>query len=269
VVEQEVTKDVTFTFPTDFFKGGDGTDLLALNGKQVTFRIILVGSDDYDLPEFNREFITETLKMEITATDDAGAIAEYKEKQLAIINEERAEEMRLSKIRQTYLNLTEKAQGLQYFVSTDFASSLASSVRQSAFQDLQNRFIYTYGYTPSDAELNNFATAYAYSLTGDNTIQGYAGYLELVVQSQVSQELIMYYVFRHAKLEVTDEELNAAYEEHLAELVESADDPETYDKAYFVKYYGGETAIKKQVRRDLVFEKVGTYLVENNTGKKS
>lgn len=269
VVEQEVTKDVTFTFPTEFFNGNDGADLMALNGKQVTFRIILVGSDDYELPTFDRKFITETLKMEITATDDAGAVAEYKEKQLAIINEQRAKDMHTNKVRQAYLNLAEKAQRLEYFVNTQFASSLASSVRQSAFQDLQNRFIYTYGYTPTDEQLNSFATAYAYSLTGDSSIQGYAGYLELVVQSQVSQEMIMYYVFRHAGLEVTDEELAAEYEAHMTELVESTDDPETYNRDYFVKYYGGETAIKKQVRRDLVFEKVGAYLLENNTGKES
>lgn len=268
VVEKEVTRDVTFTFPETFFNTDDGADLMALNGKQVTFSIILVGSDDYELPTFNREFITETLKMEITATDDAGAVAEYKEKQLAIINEQRAEDLYRDKLRQTYLNLAEKAQNLKYFVSTEFGSSLSSSVRQSAFRDLQNRFISTYGYTPSEAELNSFAAIYAYALTGNNTIQTYAEYLELVVQSEVTQELVMYYVFRNAGLEVTDEELNAKYEERLTELVERTDDPETYNRDYFISYYGGEIALKKQLRRDLVFYKVGAYLLENNTAKK-
>jgi len=268
VVEDEKYIDVTFTADEDFFKEGDGESLTQYNGKELTFRLILLSSNDYEIPAFDRKFITETLQFEVKATDDAGAVAEYKTKQLAIINEDLAETKRSQKISQMYLNLMEKAQKAGYLHNTDYPSSLADSVRESAFKDLQNRYISIYGQTPTEESLNNFAASYAASLAGAQ-ITSYAEYLELVVQSQVPQELIMYYIFRDAGLEVTDEEIDAEFEARLATYLENTDDPETYTREYFINYYGGETEMKKQIRHDLVYETVGTYLLENNTEKAS
>lgn len=268
VVEDEKYIDVTFTADEDFFKEGDGESLTQYNGKELTFRLILLSSNDYEIPAFDRKFITETLQFEVKATDDAGAVAEYKTKQLAIINEDLAETKRSQKISQMYLNLMEKAQKAGYLHNTDYPSSLADSVRESAFKDLQNRYISLYGQTPTEESLNNFAASYAASLAGAQ-ITSYAEYLELVVQSQVPQELIMYYIFRDAGLEVTDEEIDAEFEARLATYLENTDDPETYTREYFINYYGGETEMKKQIRHDLVYETVGTYLLENNTEKAS
>lgn len=265
VVENEDYIDVTFTTEKDFFKEADGSNLTKYNGKDITLRVILLSTNDYEIPAFDRKFITETLKFEVTATDDAGAVQEYKEKQLVIINEELAKQMQSAKISQVYLNLAEKASAGGYLVSSEYPTSLTSSVRESAFEDLQSAFISTYGTTPTEETLNSFAAAYAYQRTGGQAqISTYSEYLELVVQSQVPQELIMYYVLDDADLEVTNEEINAEFEKRLASYVENTTDPEKYTREYFINYYGGETTMKKQIRRDLVYDKVGNYLVENN-----
>ncbi len=268
VVEEEVTKDITFTFPSDFFTAGDGAERMALNGQTVTFRIIIAGTDDYELPAFDRKFITETLKFEVAATDDAGAVAEYKEKRLAEINVELEEVKRSYMLRQSFLNLSEKAQKDSLYITNSYPQSLKQSIRQTALQNLQNRFVAAYGYLPSETELNAFAAEAAYADSGGaiTTVKTYSEYLEIAVQSEISQELIMYYVFRDADLEITDEALVAAYDAYVEKMVESAGDPDKYNKEYFINYYG-EEALYKKVRRDLVYEAVGSYLLENNVGK--
>lgn len=268
VVEEEKCVDVTFKTDDNFFKEGDGSSLTQYNGKELTLRVIILSMNDYEILPFDRTFITETLGVKVDATDDAGAVAEYKKEQLAIINEQQAKDKRTQKIRQAYLNLAEKANLQGYLYNTDYPSSLADSVRRSAFEELQNAYISYYNKTPTEESLNTFARSYAYSLVGAN-INTYNEYLELVVQSLVPQELIMYYIFNDADLKVTDEEIDAEFEERLASYMDGNADPETYTREYFISYYGGETAMKKQIRRDLVYEKVGAYLLDNNSEKAS
>ena len=83
----------------------------------------------------------------------------------------------------------------------------------------------------------------------------------------------MYHVFRDAGLKVTKAQVEEAYAEYLAEIDELIadynedleEDEEPYTREDFINTYGGETTIKKQLRRELVYETVGAYLLENNT----
>ena len=267
-VETEVTRDVTFTFPEDYFTEGDGATLKALNGKTVTFRVIVAASDDYELPVFDRKFITETLEVELTATDEAGALAEYKEKELARINESLAENKEMAKLRTAYLHLANKANTSSLFVNTEFPTSLVNAVKSSLLSELRTNFISTYGFTPTTDQLNSYAAAQYAQMGGQQQITTYSEYLMYVADSQITQELLMYYVFRDAGLKITDEMLEAAYRAQIDEFIENAGDPETYDEEYFVNYYTKDV-LYAQVRRDLVYHMVGDYLLAKNTQKLS
>ena len=269
VITEEHTADVTFTIPEDFFVGEDGNDILELNGKEVTFRIIAIGSDDYDLPAFNRAFITETLGMEIEATDDEGAVAEYREKQLQAENESRAKALKAHMVRWMYYELSGRATEKKYYHNTDYSPKLTNSVWEAGYQDLYEAYLYTYGTTPvSEEHFNQFAVSYAKAQNSEAQVTGVSDYLQLYVQSQISQELLMYHIFADAGLKVTNEEINEVFETKLEELIENAvkndGDPEVYTREYFISQFGGETDWKTQIRRDLVYEKVGDYLLENN-----
>ena len=267
-VETEVTKDITFTFPEDYFTEGDGATLKALNGKTVTFRVIVAASDDYKLPTFDRKFITETLEYELTATDEAGALAEFKEKELVRINEQLAANKEIARRRTAYLHLANKANTGSLFVNTEFPSALVNAVKSSLLSELQTNFISTYGFTPTTEQLNSYTAAQYAQMGGQQQITTYSEYLMYVADSQITQELLMYYVFRDAKLKITDEMLEEAYREQIDEMIESAGDPETYDEEYFVNYYTKDK-LYAQVRRDLVYHMVGEYLLANNSQKLS
>ena len=131
------------------------------------------------------------------------------------------------------------------------------------FTDREGEVIFK-KYSPI-GELNSFAVQYASSTYG-MTVSGYSEYVSLAAQSNISQELLMHYVYRHASLSVTDEQIEERYQQRLDSFVESAGDSETYNREYFVSYYG-ETTLYKQARRALIYEAVADYLLANNTVK--
>ena len=73
-----------------------------------------------------------------------------------------------------------------------------------------------------------------------------------------------YALFDELGFKITSAELDAAYEEYVGNLVGSMRDPETHNKEYFENLYT-EELLKSWVRRDLVYMRVGEYLVTNNS----
>ena len=68
---QERTVPIKATFPSSYPSNP------ALAGKTATFYCIIVGMDDYDLPELNAETVTETLKLCQDAEDPVAALRDY------------------------------------------------------------------------------------------------------------------------------------------------------------------------------------------------
>lgn len=266
----EYTAPVTFTFPENYFIGGDGNDVLDMNGKTVTFNIIVVGSDDYELPKLDSEFVKETLEIELETTDET-LEEDLKAALLEKENERRAKAVRSEMFRQLYLGLSNVATTLKYYVNTQYPSSLTDPVRQAGYQELIDAFIATYGVTPTENALNAFAIEYAKAQGAQ--VQSYGEYLNLYINSNISQELLMYHIFRDAGLKVTKAQVDEAYAEYLADIDERVadlneeleEDEDPYTREDFINTYGGETAIKKRLRRELVYETVGEYLLKNNT----
>ena len=67
-------------------------------------------------------------------------------------------------------------------------------------------------------------------------------------------------------MKITDAMLDEAYNAYLDRLVAAMWDAGTYNKEYIVNLLG-EDQIKSWVRRDLVYQMVGDFLMENNVTK--
>lgn len=266
-VEDEDTASITFTLPDLFFGNETNTTATSLNNKEVTFKIIVNNSDDYKLPTLDRAFITETLKETVTATDDEGAVAEFKARRLAEINEEIEAKRKSDMVKQVYFYMEQKAASSNLYYSREQMATepeynvIINNEYAAALQQLQNNFIRAYGYAPNANELNSYAQALGQQV--GMQIENYQQYASQWATSNFSQNLMMYYIFRDADVELTAQELTEEYEAYLAELVE-ADEDEAHDRAYYVDLLGGEEAIYKELRRDLVYEKVGEYLIKTN-----
>lgn len=266
VSTEEITKDITFRVDDSYFGEDDG-DFYALNGETVTMSVTVLYTDDYEVPTFDRKFITETLKMDVTATDDAGAIAEYKEKELVILNEARAKNKKNAQYSAALSHLVTKATSSSYFLdSTSNSQELYAAAVEQVSRNLLERFLAAYGYPPTTVELNEYAVMLA-KLSGV-TVSGADEYVSAVVSSEAANmkktALMTYHIFREEGMKITDSALDAAYAEYMADLIDSMQDPETHNEAYFTELYG-EDVIKSWVRRDLVYKMVGDYLLKVNS----
>ncbi|MBE6655758.1 MAG: hypothetical protein E7609_02670 [Ruminococcaceae bacterium] len=261
---EETTKDITFTVP-EIFTESDG-DFYALNGKTATMRVTFLYVDDYELPTFDRAFITDTLKMEITATDDAGAVAEYKEKKLAELNEQIAVEKENAKILAALNELVKKAQSSEAFLeTTSNTSQIAATIEALVTRTLLERCLRAYGHPPTQAELDEYTVMIAN--TQGATIADASEYISAVLSSEgktmLQRELLVYHIFRAEGMKITDAALDKACTDYLDSLVGAMSDPETHNAEYFVQLYG-EATLKSQVRRDLVYAMVGEFLLGAN-----
>ena len=222
-ITEEVTKDITFTFPDGYFGESDG-DFYALNGNTATMRLHILYADDYEPATFNRQFITETLKMEISATDDAGAIAEYKQKQLEKLNTELAANKLLAQYDAAISYLASKASTSKYFFETSSdADKIANSITAQITRNLLERFLASNGYPPTTAELDEYAVSLA--KMQDVTVSGADEYINTVYSSDSTQmkqtELLVYTIFEAEGMKITDEMLDAAYAEYIGKLTGS------------------------------------------------
>ena len=268
VLTEEITKDITFTFPDGYFGEDDG-DFYELNGETVTMSVTVLYMDDHDVPTFDRAFITDVLKMEITATDDAGAIAEYKAKELAILNEQRAENKKNAQISAALSHLVTKASTAQYFFdSSSNSTEIQAAALSHISRNLLERFLAANGVPPTAAQLDAYAITLA-KLQGV-TVSGAEEYISAILSSDganmTKTSLLVYHIFDAEGMKITDEAFDAAYAEYMENLVSSMQDPEEHNAAYFTETYG-EDVIKSWVRRDLVYKMVGEFLLENNSHK--
>ena len=266
VIEEEVTKDITFTVPEGYFGENDG-DFYALNGKTATLRLHFRYADDYEPATFNRAFITETLKMEIAATDDDGAVAEYKAKQLEILNNERAANKILAQYDAAISYVASKAISGGYFLDTvSNEKEIASAVEAQITRNLLEQYLASQGHPPTSAELDEYAISIA--KMQDLSVSGASEYISNKYSSDAEQmkkiEILVYTIFKAEKMKITDEQLDAAYAEYMAKVVGSMWNQETHNQEYFETLYGDEI-LKSWARRDLVYKMVGEYLLANNS----
>lgn len=270
VIEEETTTDVIFTLPADHFKetGGATKEQIALNGKKIALRMIFTYMNDYEVPSAT----AETLKgidegFETDKTSDADVLAAFKAYSLNKLNGE------LEKyLHEAYLEeaLTSLAATLYQSSKGVFGAKVESGKDPYPDGTREKAWYRAYDELMSAYNASGFAS-YGYTLdqyvayiTGSQTSA--QSYLNELADFGVAKELFIYYVFKNARLRVSDELLEETYKEYVDSLISSysAQDEETeYNEEYLVNEYGKD-ALYTEARAQAVRKLVGEYLLENN-----
>ena len=189
-------------FPSDY-KAED------LRGKTAYFEVYIVSVKDYDVPELNDAFITDTLKVSADdLADDEGAnlVEKYKAKIKADLNKERDDNI-VSAIENAFWD-----QALANAKFKQLPQIELDKYYDSAVSDITDLFESGYS-SYYNNDFDAFARAYLdLSSTGD-----WQATLRKEAETSVKQRLLFYYIVREANLTPTEAEYNAVYEEVFAE----------------------------------------------------
>lgn len=241
----ETAKDIPFTVPEGYFAENDAEDLYLLNGKTVTFSVIIPYMNDYEVPELNAAFVTETMEFETEETDKEAIVAAFREAKRDELNQSIKDSLEKKYVQVIFNNLAAKAK----FVTVTISDEMWSEQYVSLLEEYRAAV----GRAPtSEDELNSYAY-YTYGATDYNK----------VLESNAQQMIVMYYIFRHAGLRITDEMMEEAYREYVDGLIAAAGDEELYNEAHFVLFYS-EEILYRQARTNLVHELVSEYLLSHN-----
>ena len=273
-VVKEQTADVTFTLPEDYFDSErDGTaypeDYLALNGKTVTFRLIVTSMDDYDVPALDADFIKNTLKFETDKTSNEEVIAAYKQHALEELNAELAEGLDTTYRSAVISMLVEPLYQRGVFGNNDvdaeakYPDALIQDAYSAASKEMQNLYASS-GYSAS-MDYETFVVQYVSSMTGQQA-SSLSSALSYVAEQRICQELFLYWVFDKQNIKIKKDVLEQAYNEYLDELVEGSSNPDTYNREYWINYYG-EDELYSKARRGLVYDLTADFLIANNNVK--
>ncbi len=178
-----------------------------LRGETVFFDVYVRGSVVYETPEYNEEFITETLK--ITAEDlseyEGDGIVEKHKAKLRTELEEALEEERRTVI--------EEAMWDHLFEKADLKKLPEYEVR-GYYADYYREIESTYQqYSSVYSSMDEFARAY-FGLSSD---EDWRLYITSMAKNIVSEKLIFYYIIRKENFIPSEEEYNKIYEEQVAE----------------------------------------------------
>ena len=270
---EEVSKDVVFSIPADYFKETDGAsqEYIALNGKEIALRMIFTIMNDYEVPSPTAAFLKaldENFKTD--KTTDADVLAEFKAYSLNKLNAQLEKSLHNTYISEIYNSIVSS------LYPSHFGLSGASSTEETypdgayyesymrAYEDLTNDY-YSSSYAAYGYSLSDYVLAYVSNSTGQQYTDANQA-LAAVAEQYAAMDLFMYYVFDAARLRVSNELLEEKYQAYLASLISTysaADSKTEYNEAYFVENLGKD-ALYTEARRQAVYELVGEYLLENN-----
>ena len=227
---------LNLTFPENY----QSTDLA---GKSVIFEVWVEYTIQYDIPEFNDEYIAKILKKNGTAEEYRAQVKENLKK----TSEDEAENAAVSAI---LSKLIEKAKVIEYpekSVDYWYAQHLAQ------FEYYMNYYSYYYGYSFKD--LGEFVKAYLGLGENDDWMTVVAGYAKDVVRNN----LIYYTIAKQQGISVSDEEYKNGVKA-LAEYYSS--ESYTYTEEAIIQEVG-----EAQIRQNLLFDKVDDYLLDHCTSE--
>lgn len=239
----------------------------SLRGKTVNFDVYFKSSVVYDVPEYNENFITETLK--ITSEQ----LSEYEgesvlQKHRAYLFKEATEEN--AKIRES---LIEEAVWEHYNSAVD-VKKLPQSEMKAVYEELYTE-IYTEYSTYYSAAYSSF-DSYVLARYGEDKNASARTLIENEAESIVVEKLIFYYIIREEKLIPSSEEFEKSYEttvkEHLdyyvsdiyaEELAKLKDESEKQKRIAEIKAemmdYFGEDYFRELVYYDYAYDKIISF----------
>ena len=203
--------DIEAYFPYNY---GDET----LNGKTAHFEVFIKTVQDYDVPEFNDEFVTEKLKK--TAED----LASYAGETLA----DKYKSLIRSDLEKEYEENVKSYIESQFW-KTVVAGSTFKKLPEDDVQKAYDNYVieiqnsYANGYSNYYSSLDEFAKAYLdLGSTGD-----WKAKLRSDAEYSIKQKLAFYYIIREIDLIPNDQEYQALYDELFGEYLQS-----------YLDYYG-------------------------------
>ena len=242
VVTVEKAQEVTFVLPEDYFSADDGQDFTVLNGQTLTFSMIFSSVNNYDVPELDADFVTNTMKFE---TEEEDVVAAFKDAKRAELNARIRENLELRYVDKILRLLGSRAK----FITVNMPTAAINE----QYTLLEEEYRQTFGTAPEGEEwLDAYAQQY----------YGVSDYYE-VLTARVKAKLVVFYIFRHADLKISDEEMERAYRDYVDGLIASAGGAELYDEDHFVRLYTKEE-LYRRARTELVQEMVGDYLLSHN-----
>ena len=180
-----------------------------LRGKIGHFEVYIVSVKDYDVPELNDAFITDTLKVsadDLAKYEGENLVEKYKKLIKEELNAERDSKIEAA-IEDAFWN-----QALEKANYKKLPQVELDAYYNSVISDLTALFDSGYG-TYYNNDFDAFARAYLdLSSTAD-----WKAEIRNEAEISVKQRLVFYYIVREANITPTEEEYNAIYEEAFAE----------------------------------------------------
>ena len=211
-----VSSDEKLVIPAYFPNDYQSEDL---QGKTAYFEIYIDSVRDYTTPDFNDEFITETLKFtaeDLSKFEGENLTDKYKEYLKAMLNEERDAEIKYA-IEDAFW-----AQLMEGMELKKLPESEVTKYYNMAVADLEELFNSGYG-TYYNNDFDAFARSYLeLSSTGD-----WKATLRKDAEQSVQRRLAFYYIVREEELYPSEEEYNRIYKQIFADSVQE-----------YLDYYG-------------------------------
>ena len=206
------TLEVEAFFPSDYKEE-------SLRGKTAYFEVYITLVKDYDVPELNDAFVTDTLKLkaeDLAKYDGETLLDKYYASVRADLNKEYDDSV----------NSTIDDRFWRYVVDNaefkELPQSEIDNYYNTVIATMENMF-YNGGYQQYYQTFDSFASAYMSVASNEN----WKDVLEADAVESVKQKLAFYYVIRECNYIPNDEEYQALYNELYDEVLQS-----------YLEYYG-------------------------------
>lgn len=181
-----------------------------LKGKTAYFEVYIMTVKNYDAPELNDAFITDTLKLsaeDLSAYAGDDIVAKYKGYVKEQLNEARNEKIR-NAVEDAFWEQAVEAAEIKKLPKDD-----VDAIYDKNLMELRTAFESEVGASGSSSEFD----AYAREALGLKSNENWQAALRLNAETSVKQKLIFYYIVREEGFVPTEEEYNAVYEEAFAD----------------------------------------------------
>ena len=178
-----------------------------LRGASVKFDVYIDGAVIYDTPEYNEEFITETLKIkeeDLSEYEGEGIIEKHRAKMRAELEEELVEKRK---------SVIEEAMWNQFNTKAKFKKLPEYEVRGYYAQYYEEVMATYQSYSSSYSSVDEFARAYF----GLDSSANWREHITNMAKNVVAEKLVFYYIVREENITPDKESYDKLYEEYVGE----------------------------------------------------
>lgn len=227
--------DVPVTFPEDYYED--------LAGKDVIFKVWVVYTVQYDIPELNEDYIKNTLKFNTDAED---VVAAYRDHVKALLEEESAEPKKNAILSEIFEILEKNTTVTQY------PQAAVDYYYQQYMVEFNQYFAY-YGAYYGCKTLEEFIPI----LLGLSEGVDWKEYTLEMCRNAVRSDLIIYSIAQKENITVTDEDYKNRIQYYLDYYAANG---QTITEEKLIEQYGEDL-----IREDTHINKIYDYLISNTT----